>query len=75
MSIVVLLDPVITFLFEFKSQLGPGTHHDAAFVEDVHKVGLDIVEQSLVVCDDYRCIIVALELEEKGYDWIKQNND
>ncbi len=36
--------------------------HYAAFVENVHVVGLYIVEQSLVVCYDYGGVLACLEL-------------
>lgn len=45
-------NPVVAPFFEFEGQFRAGCLHDAAFVEYVHDVGLDVVEQTLVVGDD-----------------------
>ena len=54
-----MFNPVIAALFELEGELGAAGMHDAALVEYVHHVGLDIVEQALVVGYDYGGILVG----------------
>jgi hypothetical protein len=56
----VFLDPIIALLFEFESELRAGSFYDSAFVEHVDEVGLDVVEQTLIVGDYDSCVAVGL---------------
>ena len=51
-SVSLFLDPVIAALLDFLGELRAFGLDDAAIVEHVYDVGLDHVEQTLVVCDD-----------------------
>src|SRR4051794_37578963 len=48
----LVLDPAVALLLELCDQLGAALLDDAAVIEDVHGIGLDQVEDALVVGDD-----------------------
>mmetsp|Transcript_36559 Transcript_36559/g.91349 ORF Transcript_36559/g.91349 Transcript_36559/m.91349 type:complete len:606 (+) Transcript_36559:252-2069(+) len=50
----------VAILLELERQLGPATPHDLALGHNVHVVGLDVVEQPLIVRDQHDAVGVAL---------------
>ena len=55
----LLLDPIVPLRFQLQRHLGAAGQHDAAVVEDVDVIGLDVVQQPLVVRDQQRAHVRA----------------
>ena len=53
------MDPVVAAFFEFEGELFAAGFDDAAVFEDVDDVGLDVVQQALVVGDDEEAAVLA----------------
>ena len=64
-----LLYPIEAAGFDFLSQAGTTGLHNAAIQEDVYNVGLQVVQQALVVGDDHgACLRRTQFVEAFGYD-------
>jgi hypothetical protein len=50
--LVLVFNPVISANLKLLNEFGTSGHYYAAIVEHVNDIGLDIVEQSLIVRDD-----------------------
>ena len=47
----LIRDPAIAIFLELMGYLRAASHHDAAVEKDVHEIGLDLVQNALVMGD------------------------
>ena len=56
-----LFNPIVTFFFEFEGQVLVAGFHYSSIVKYMNKIGYNVVEQPLVVCDDNCSVVCAFQ--------------
>ena len=59
--ILTILNPVVAFFFQFEGQFLATRFYDATFVQHVHKIGHNVVEQTLVMRYHDGCIFGSFQ--------------